>query len=154
MKIIVAIISVLFLLYSCKSSVEKKDAILNKVSGKGDSVGNIYTSLNCDDENFDLKKMKLLDTIKSIQKQIIKYASTSKLDSEKINGLINTIKENDSIFDNSFTKEADLIFWSYGNSSMRGERLVSTNCYYLLLLNRRIELLMHIKEKVENSFAP
>ena len=150
----IILISILFFIYSCNSAVEKDKRILKNVSIKSDATGSIEELFNCDDENFDATKKSLLDSINKIQKEIIDYASSSKLDSEKIIGLINAVKENGALFDNSFTKESDLIFWSYGSSSMRGERLVSTNCYYLVLLKRQLELLLYVKRKVQTSYFP
>lgn len=72
-------------------------------------------------------------------------------DSIRVNPLIEFAEFERANYKPTITNSANLIYWSYGSTSMTGERVVARDCYYLKVLGERGDFYLAIIEKVNGT---
>ena len=135
MKLSLLFISIAVVYISCDTK-EK----INQKSEVAFTYDSLYKKIECDDSKFEIESKILEDSIRNYISEQLNNLENKISDTVILKSVDEVFKEESENFTQRATKEADLIFWSYGVASYTGERKVAKNCYYLQELKRRFGL--------------
>jgi len=155
MKKIISILILFIALTGCKNTTIKGNnehpenlKSSSIISGRFDSL---YRAIECETENIQPEILSTEKKIDSLFDETLLKLTLSKKDTIFINPLKLFLEKNRNGYRIEISNKAELLFWSYGVSSMQGERRVARDCYYLYELRKRYQFLLAINEKIHGT---
>lgn len=136
------------------SSVKKvegnKDTAIKHLSSKR-VFDSLYAAIECNEADAEEKAGRLEGRIDSLLTTMLSALEKSNYHSGRVVPFLELLKKERVGYKSAISSSAELVFWSYGTTSMQGERKVAGNCYYLKELERRYAFYLAIWEQINST---